>query len=326
MGALWSNEPLKEYVEPAILEPYFGVDPDILKIDTKVCLRNGNLMPIFGLGTCHAKGDEIKEALQAAIGNGYQMLDTAENYGNEKEIGEVLALYDAEFFVTTKVSEAGHLSKKALRDGVINSLKQFQRDCIDLYLIHFPTGGLVIDTYTALLELRDEGYIKNVGVSNFGILQLEGLKNSGLELPQVNQIELHCFWQQNQLVQYCRDNGIQVMGWSPMCANGKNENDVLQKICENHDHKTPAQILIRWSLQMGVVTIPKSKKPERIAENCDVCDFELDEEDLELLATLRKETCLQRKYYSVPWQDVPWDLIADCSFDAFGYLDIYKNS
>ena len=128
------------------------------------------------------------------------------------------------------------------------------------------------------------------------------------------------------------------MGWSPMCGNQIKENTTLKNISKKYPDKSTAQvnillscisilkieIMIRWSLQMGVITIPKSQNPERIKQNCDVFDFELDSEDLKMIASLNKELCLQHKCYSIPWQDVPWNLIAEIPFDAFGYLEKHR--
>jgi len=173
-------------------------------------------------------------------------------------------------------------------------------DYIDMFLIHSPYEGRNIETYEALLDLKKQGLIRSVGVSNFGIVHLEGLKTAGLPAPSVNQIELHPYQRKEDLVKYCLDNDIAPMGYSPLTRGHHLNDPVFVQMAANYG-RTPAQILIRWSIQQGYITIPKSVQFDRILENADVYNFSLSEEDMQILNSLPNA--------SVSWDPTvsPWE-------------------
>jgi diketogulonate reductase-like aldo/keto reductase len=222
---------------------------------------------------------ECAAACVAALDMGYRLIDTAQGYSNEDEVGAALAgRARSSFFVVTKLAGANHgreLTTTSLR-GSLAKLGLAQVDC---FLIHNPRGGKLIETWKAMLECKALGLARSVGVSNFGVEQLQGLAHAGLALPEVNQVELHVWLQQPALVQYCEANHIALMGYRPT-ANGfrfgmtetgdvSTKLRVLEKIAAAKQ-KTVAQIAIRWSVQRGFVTIPKTVRPERLAENAEV--------------------------------------------------------
>jgi len=170
---------------------------------------------------------------------------------------------------------------------VDESLAKFGFDYVDLFLIHDPLSGPKkrLETYQALLECRDKGKIKSVGVSNFGVKHLEQLREAGFETPAINQIELHPWCQQKDIVAYCKEHGIVVQAYCPLVRGAKWEDPVLKGLSEKHS-TSPAQVLIRWSLQKGYVPLPKSTREERIALNADVFGFELSAQDMASLDAL----------------------------------------
>jgi len=218
------------------------------------------------------------------------MIDTAEFYENEKEVGDGILNSKKErdsIFVTSKL-----WSTSGGRNGCIKRLNEclnnLKSNYVDQYLLHAPQGGKVLECYDAMLELAKEEKIRSVGVSNFGIKHLEAIKNSGRPLPAVNQIELHPWCTNEEIVKYCRDNKIGVVGYSPLTKGNKLNDPYLIEVAKRHN-KSPAQILIRWSLQKGYVTIPKSSKFERIAENANVFDFSLNNEEMDRFDSFGKK-------------------------------------
>lgn len=262
-----------------------------LDIHSKVKLNNNILMPIFGLGMYRSPPgeDAKKSALFALKEANYIHLDSARFYENEKDAGDAVresGLPRESIFVTSKLltTEGGREKCAPL---VENSIKQINLGYVDQYLLHAPIGGHVLECYDLLLEYQKKGLFKTVGVSNFGVAHLEALKSAGRPLPQVNQIELHPWCQNRDIVDWCRANNVAVVGYSPLAKSQKLDDPVVNDIASKHK-KTAAQVLIRWSLEKGYVTIPKSNKPERIIENANVFDFELDETDMRRLDELGK--------------------------------------
>lgn len=257
-------------------------------------LHNGVKMPWFGLGVFKVEeGPELVNAVQAAIRNGYRSIDTAAIYGNEEGVGQGIAqglretgIKREELFVTSKVwnADLGYESTLAAFDL---SLKKLGLDYLDLYLIHWPVAGKYKDAWRALEQLYKEGKVKAIGVSNFQIHHLQDLMQDAEIKPMINQVELHPGLTQKEIRDFCKQEGIQVEAWSPLMQGQLLDNPVLQEIAERHG-KSIAQVILRWDLQHGVVTIPKSTKEHRIQENADVFNFELTAEDMEKIDALNE--------------------------------------
>lgn len=227
-------------------------------------------------------GKEAQDAIVHALKSGYKMLDSAQYYENERDVGEGIrasGIPREKIFVTTKLFTTAGGRAHAV-EVIENSLKLMNIGYIDQYLLHAPQGGAVLECYDTLLEYQKKGLIKTVGVSNFGVKHLEALKKSGRPLPQTNQVELHPWCTREDICNWCRENGVQIVGYSPLVRTKKNDDPIVLKMADKYK-KTPSQILVRYSLQKGWVTIPKSSKTERINENANVFDFELDKADME---------------------------------------------
>ncbi|MFC5531114.1 aldo/keto reductase [Cohnella yongneupensis] len=250
-------------------------------MDSMVELLNGVTMPQLGLGVWRAEaGEETERAVLAALEAGYRSIDTASLYKNEKSVGQAIrssGIPREEVFVTTKVwnSEQGYESTIA---SFHNSLRQLEMDYVDLFLVHWPVVDKYKETYRAIEDLYVQGKIKAIGVSNFQIHHLEDLMNVCRIKPMVNQVELHPLLTQKKLLAFCRKEGIQLESWRPL-MNGNLDVLLLAELAKKYG-KTPAQIALRWQLQLGIVTIPKSVRPERIRENASLYDFALEPEDI----------------------------------------------
>ncbi|KAK3083220.1 hypothetical protein FSP39_017137 [Pinctada imbricata] len=263
---------------------------------SKIVLNDGVEMPMFGLGlymSASGQGKAAEKAVIHAVQNNYRLLDTAQFYGNEADVGRAVkksGVDRKDLFIVTKVWENGEARCKEVFN---ESMKKLDLGYIDLYLIHSPSAGKNVETYKTLLDFKSKGLIRSVGVSNYGVQHLEGLKDAGLLTPSVNQIELHPWQQKKHIVKYCRENGIAVMGYSPMAKGQKLKDPTLGKIAQKYN-KTPAQVMIRWSVQMGFITIPKSVNLDRIIENADVFDWSIDEEDMTILSAYEIQSVLCR--------------------------------
>ncbi|OWF44122.1 uncharacterized protein LOC110458798 [Mizuhopecten yessoensis] len=276
-----------------------------ISLSSTVRLNDGVTMPIFGLGMNKlnsGKTHQVDRVVELALSIGYRLLDNAEYYENETDVGRAIrssGINRRELFVVTKLWENGYDRCKQIFS---RALRQLDLEYVDLYLIHNPssTPGKCVETYRAMLELQQEGLVRSVGVSNFGIQHLEGLKEEGLPTPSVNQIQLHP-WQQNKdIVDYCKQNKITVMGYAPLTKGTKLSDKTLQDIATRHN-KSPAQILIRWSLEHGFITIPKSSDPTRIKENADVFSWTLNHRDLQTLNEMPEWSCTPFNPTITPW-------------------------
>ncbi|MBM7587315.1 diketogulonate reductase-like aldo/keto reductase [Bacillus pakistanensis] len=257
-------------------------------------LHNGVKMPWFGIGVFKVEeGPVLVNAVKTAIKQGYRSVDTAAIYENEEGVGQGIqeGLKEAgisreELFVTSKVwnADLGYESTIAAYE---TSLKKLGLEYLDLYLIHWPVEGKYKDAWRALETLYKEGLVKAIGVSNFQIHHLEELMKDAEIMPMVNQVEYHPRLTQKELQAFCQDNGIQLEAWSPLMQGQLLDNDVLQEMANKHN-KSAAQIILRWDLQNGVVTIPKSTKEHRIVENANVFDFELTKEEMEIIDGLNQ--------------------------------------
>ena len=273
---------------------------------TTITLNDGVQMPLLGIGLYNVTENQA-ETIEAAIANGYRLFDTAKYYNNEREIGQALKsskIDRKDYFVVTKLWISDHGYEKT-REAFKVSLDKLGLGYIDLYLIHSPSGGKIIDTWKAMTELKNEGLVKSIGVSNFNIHHLEKLRNAcdenGYPLPSINQIELHPFLQQEAVVNYCKNLGIELMGFCPLARCVKFGKDVTLAEMSKKMGKTEAQVLIRWAIQRQFVTIPKSSNPARIKENSDVFDFELSEGDMKILNNLEEGMRVSTNAIERPW-------------------------
>ncbi|KAL5481166.1 hypothetical protein ACEPAI_10107 [Sanghuangporus weigelae] len=257
-------------------------------LQSKVKLLSGYEMPVLGLGVY--QNHDCFPACEAALKHGYKMIDTAQMYRNEADVGRAIkesGVPREDIFITTKIIQGSHGYESAL-SVVEESLAKLGVSYIDLYLIHSPISGKDkrLDAYRGLLQKRDEGKIKSVGVSNYGVHHLEELREAGLETPSVNQVELHPFCQQKDIVEYCIERGIIIQAYCPL-VRGDFSSPVLQEVAKN-TNKNPAQVLVRWSLQRGFVPLPKSSNPDRVISNADVFGFFIPESSMAELNALDK--------------------------------------
>ncbi|MGW3418543.1 aldo/keto reductase [Streptomyces phaeochromogenes] len=250
-------------------------------------------MPQLGFGVWQVPDDEAERAVATALEAGYRSIDTAAIYGNEKGTGRGLAssgVARKDLFVTTKLWNADQGYDSTLR-AFDASLEKLGLDYIDLYLIHWPMPAKdkYIDTYKAFEKLYADGRAKAIGVSNFLPEHLEKLIDATSVIPAVNQIELHPHLQQQALREYHAEQGIATEAWSPLgSGKGLLEVPAIVAIAQKHN-RTPAQIVLRWHIQIGNVVIPKSVTPSRIKENIDVFGFSLDTEDIAAISALNED-------------------------------------
>jgi diketogulonate reductase-like aldo/keto reductase len=262
-----------------------------LNINSRITLHDGNSMPLFGLGVWEAQsGKETYDAVLSALSAGYRHIDTAEMYGNEKDVGRAVndsAINRAEIFVTTKLWDSGLGYDHALK-AFDDSLKKMKLEYVDLYLIHWPEKGSQLDIWRALERIKQEGRSRSIGVSNFAPKHLKELLVKDSEHPVVNQIELSPFLQQEHIYSFCQKENIHLTGYCPL-ARGERFTD--PKLCQlaTETNKSAAQLMIRWALQRGHTVIPKSVSPERIRENANVFDFNLTEEQMNMLDSLDQD-------------------------------------
>ncbi|MGJ7922365.1 aldo/keto reductase [Neobacillus sp. LXY-4] len=253
-------------------------------------LHNGVKMPWFGLGVFKVQeGTEVIEAVKAAIKNGYISIDTAAIYQNEEGVGQGIresGVSRDDLFITSKVwnSDQGYESTLQAFD---TSLKKLGMDYLDLYLIHWPGKNKYKETWKALEKLYKDGRVRAIGVSNFHVHHLQDLLSDAEIKPMVNQVEYHPHLAQKELVDFCKKEGIQLEAWSPLKQGQLLDEPTLSEIAAKYQ-KSVAQIILRWDLQNGVVTIPKSIKEHRIIENADIFNFELSPEDMEKINGLNK--------------------------------------
>ena len=256
----------------------------------RVTFQDGKSIPQLGLGVFAMQdGKEVREAMEFAFNEGYRSIDTATIYGNEKGVGQAIEesrIPRERIFLTTKVWNNDQ--------GYDSTLGAFQKsmdilgvDYLDLYLVHWPVNGKYIDTWKALEKLHQDGLIRSIGVSNFQVHHLETLFKSAKITPVVNQIEQHPYLVQKELRDFCIQHDIKIEAWSPLGRGAVLDDQTLVRLGQKYG-KTSAQVALRWQIQHGIITIPKSSKPERIKENISIFDFSLEQGDMDIIDGLNR--------------------------------------
>ena len=291
---------------------------------TTLKFRNGDEMPAIGLGTWKSEKGKVGKAIEIALQNGYRHIDCASTYGNEAEVGEALNKVFSEgkikrenVWITSKLWNDSH-KKEDVIPALKQSLKDLQLNYLDLYLIHWPVAfkpgvafpkndddylsleeAPLIETWEAMLEAKKQGLVKHVGVSNFSEKKLNDLMAQTNDIPEMNQVELHPFLQQPQLLAFCKENGILNTAYSPLGSGDRPkgmkaedepsllEDPIIKEIAEKHDAH-PAQILIEWAVQRGTAVIPKSTSESHIISNLRSEEIDLDGEDMKKIAGLNR--------------------------------------
>jgi len=263
----------------------------VLSIGSTVKLASGHSMPLLGLGVYQNRGETVVSACLAAFEAGYRHVDSAQLYRNEAEVGDAVrksGLARENVFITSKIRSPDHGYDKTLKK-LDKSLSQFNFTYLDLFLIHDPLSGKDkrLETWKAIVKARDEGKIKSIGVSNYGVHHLEEIAEAGLEIPAINQVELHPFCQQRPIVEYCKAHSIVIQAYCPLMRGQEWDNHVLKEVAGKHG-KEVGHVLVRWSLQKGYSPLPKSSQVHRVKNNALVYDFELSDEEMEKIDTLDK--------------------------------------
>jgi 2,5-diketo-D-gluconate reductase A len=259
-----------------------------------VTLNDGHQIPQLGFGVFQIPPEETVEATSRALEIGYRHIDTAEMYGNEKEVGEAVArsgLDRSEVFITSKLNNGFHRPEDA-RKAFDETLGALGSEYVDLFLIHWPLptryGGNFVSTWQALIEFRDEGRARSIGVSNFQRHHLDQLLLATETVPAVNQIEVHPYLVQDALRAYDADHRIATEAWSPIARGNVLGDPAVGSVAERRG-KSPAQVVLRWHIQRGDIVFPKSVTPSRIQENFELFDFELDDADMAAISALNRD-------------------------------------
>lgn len=261
----------------------------------KITLKNNKVMPQIGLGLWHVKEPkELRVAFDTAINSGYRLFDTAQAYHNEQMLGlaiKAAAVKRQDLFITTKITVTNFGYKKTVASAH-ESLEKLGLDYVDLMLLHFPVSIFRKRSWQALEELKEQGLFKSIGVSNYTIHHLEEMKTCAQQMPVVNQVELHVFLQQPELIEYCHKENIAVEAYSPLAHAAAMDDPVINSLAKKYS-KSYAQIMLRYLIQLGLIVIPKSVTPSRIKENIDIFDFKIEDSDMEKLRSLDRDlrTC-----------------------------------
>ncbi|KAA8434578.1 aldo/keto reductase [Weissella sagaensis] len=268
-----------------------------MDITTKLQLADGYQMPQQGLGLYKVTDQEnLTQVVKTAWQTGYRLFDTAQMYQNEAEVGNALQSLDVsreDYFVTTKVAEKNQ-GYDATLASVEQSLKDLQMDYVDLLMVHWPLHEQFFDTWRAFERLQEEGLVKSLGTSNFGMIHLQYLATQANEMPVVNQIENHPHLVQPELRNFLRENDIVTQAWAPLGRGSVLAEPVIIEIAEKY-HKSPAQVVLRWHLANGTSIIPKSVHPQRVIENGDIYDFSLTVEEMITIDNLNNFTRISQE-------------------------------
>ena len=256
-----------------------------------ITLNDGNTIPQFGFGVFQIGPEDTAEAVSNALEIGYRHIDTAEMYGNEKEVGEAVrasGLDRGDIFVTSKLNNAFHEPQDA-REAFDTTLSDLGFDYVDLFLIHWPLptlyDGDFVSTWKTLEEFHRDGRARSIGVSNFQIEHLRSLAAETDTVPAVNQIEVHPYFTNDAVRGYGQEHEIATEAWSPIAQGGVLEDSTITQIAEKVG-KTPAQVVLRWHIQRGDIVFPKSVTPSRMKENFELFDFELEPDDVDEISAL----------------------------------------
>jgi len=254
-----------------------------------ISLNDGRQMPQLGFGVWQVTSGEARSVVVEAVETGYRSIDTAAIYGNEEGVGEAIRASSVpreELFITTKLWNNNHGYDAAL-GAFQQSLDRLKLDFVDLYLIHWPVARseAYLDAWRALIRLKEDGRAKSIGVSNFTIAHLQRVIAETGVVPAVNQIELHPRFQQRELRVFHAGHGIATESWSPLGQGSLLADDAIAAIGQKYG-KSPAQVILRWHLENGLIAIPKSVTPSRIRENIDIFDFKLSADDMSTLEAL----------------------------------------
>jgi aldehyde reductase len=292
---------------------------------TTVKLNSGHEMPLVGLGTFEAKPGEVGNAVKKALEMGYRSIDCAAAYENEAEIGKAMhevfsqgKIKREDVFITSKLWAAKN-DPSEVHAAITKTLKDLQLDHLDLYLIHQPvpvdpngfkykkrTGYGLQDLWRAMEKVQKEGLTKSIGVSNYNSALISDIQNYAHVMPAVNQVERYPYFAQLEHIKYCNELGIHVTAYAPLGAPGSYkesnvlEDHVIKELATKHK-KTPAQIIIRWNMDSGVIVIPKSVHEERIKENFGVFDFSLSEDEIKKINELDKN----KRLFAQDWMGIP---------------------
>lgn len=267
-------------------------------------LNDGREMPLLGLGVYKATEDEeLKQAISSAVSWGYHLIDTASFYKNEEGVGKGIQALDIpreDFFVTTKIWNTAQRIGD-IEDSFNRSLERLGLDYVDLYLIHWPVPGCFGNTWKAMEKLREQGKVRSIGVSNFSIQDLELLKTVSDVIPAVNQIEFHPLFNHPDLKAYCQENDIALQAYAPLARGAYLKSPLMIEIGKNHQ-KSPAQVGLRWLVQQGIAVIPKSVHEERLAENSQIFDFILSDEEMAAITAMD----VQQRVAGIPEDMIPY--------------------
>lgn len=256
-------------------------------------------MPLLGYGTWNLHGKTLKDSLQVALDEGYKHIDTAEGYQNEESIGEVIQPFDRDdLFLTSKVLPT-NLHYDDVLDSLEQSLHKLGTEYVDLYLIHWPNPAISIrETLQAFAKLYESEKVKNIGVSNFNRYQLRIASKITTVPISVNQVQFHPWYNDHTLLKFCQENEILLTSSAPLARTKAFQDPMIKELAKGYE-KTPAQIILRWEIQKGISTVPKSSSREHIKENFEIFDFQLDSTDMERI----NEISIEEKVYELDLDD-----------------------